>query len=238
MVDQSNAAVFPGGGQPPEQPVIPDASGQSAGQGTAQPQFVTLEQAQKLAKDAADEAFKRAQSLYSKGQAGFEKKIQADLKNLEKALELQKKAGVVVTPEQENHLRQQVINQAFMADDQPPQQPSPEQTPAQADAGEEPPDPVTASAWQMMEQAGVDILEEDPEFKQYVNTNTEDAYVFLKSIEAAIAAKKQRLATQPQAQPQVRTPTNVGAGGGPPPITNDPRNLDALWAEAKAQGRI
>lgn len=238
MGDQSNAATFQGEGQPLEKPATPAVSGQPAGSSVAQPQYVTLEQAERLAKDAAEEAFRRAQSLYSKGQAGFEKKVQADLKNLEKALDLQKKAGVSITPEQENHMRQQVINQAFMAEDQPNQADTTAGQPAQAGQDEEPPDPVTASAWAMMANSGVDILEEDPEYTQIVDRKTDDAYVFLRSIEKAIEAKRQRLAVQPQGQPPSRTPTNAGAGGSlTNPVTNM-TNLDELWNAARQSGKI
>jgi tetratricopeptide (TPR) repeat protein len=230
MVDQQNATSPQGGGQPPERPAAPAATGQPVGPGAVQPQYVTLEQAQAIAADAAEEAFRRAQSLYSKGQAGFEKKVQADLKNLEKALEYQKKAGVTITPEQESNMRQQVINQAFMDTEQPTQPQLPGEPSAQALEEEELLDPVTASAWQMMEKAQIDILEEDPEYSQIVNTQTDDPYVFLRSIEAAIEAKRKRLAAQPnQPQQPPRLPTNMGGAGGPTNPVINTTNMDELW---------
>jgi len=236
MRDNTNAATFQGGGQPLTQPAAPAAPGQPEGGSAAQPQYVTLDEAQRIATDAAEEAFRRAQSLYSKGQAGFEKKVQADLRNLEKALELQKKAGVTVTPEQENHMRQQVINQAFMDGDQPTQPAAPGAQPAQAGEGAEDIDPVTADAWRLMDEAGVTIEDDDPEVALL---NQGSPYVFLKSIEAAIAAKRQRLGNtpQPQAQPP-RTPTNAGSGGSVGKQPADLKNLDAMWSDVVSAGKI
>lgn len=238
MVDKNRATTFQGEGQPQEEPATPAVSGQPTVTNAVQPQYVTMEQAAQLAKEAADDAFRRAQSLYSKSQAGFEKKVQADLKNLEKALDLQKKAGISITPEQENTMRQQVINQAFMDDGQPTQQVTSPNQPAQAGEEEGPPDPVTAAAWKIMEDAGIDDIEEsDPEFS-LIDENTPDAFKFLRSIEAATEAKRKRLAEQSPVQQPTRTPTNAGAGGSPiNPITNinDP---DALWSAVKQSGRL
>lgn len=236
MGDNKLATAFQGEGQSQNKPAVPAATGQTAGENAAQPQYVTLEQATKLAQDAAEEAFRRAQSLYSKGQAGFEKRVQADLKNLEKALDLQKKAGVTITPEQENSMRQQVINQAFMEDGQNTGQPNQGTAPAQAPEGEEVPNnPIEATAWQMMRDAGIDIYDEDPEFA-LVDQETENAYAFLKSIETAIEAKRQRLAGSPAGQQQTRLPTNAGASGQPTNNYAGRKGIDLLTEWSRGSG--
>jgi hypothetical protein len=91
----------------------------------------------------------------------------------------------------------------------PPEQP-------QTGQQEQPPDPVTADAWRMMAEAGVEIDDQDPEYATIQSTSP---YAFLRSIESAIEAKRQRISQQaplpPAAQPApARTPTNAGALGG------------------------
>jgi hypothetical protein len=81
---------------------------------------------------------------------------------------------------------------------------------------EQPPDPVTAEGWRMMKEAGVEIDDADPEFSTIVNTTP---YAWLKSIESAIEAKRQRLSgyqapPPPAATVPTRTPTNAGGLGG------------------------
>lgn len=240
MVEPAEAATPQGVGQPPARAAAPAVTGQPAAPGEAQPQYVTLEQVQQMLEDN----FRRAQSLYSKGQAGFEKKIQADLKNLEKALDLQRKAGITVSPEQENQLKQQVINQAFTEPEQPIQPELPGQQPAQAAEWEEPDNEVTAIAWEMMDKAGVDVLTDDPEYKQhlakYDDPNYEgDEIDYLQDVKAAIKAKQIRLSAQPQPAAPARLPTNQGgAGSGPSNLITGPINLDDLWKKVEQSGGI
>lgn len=230
------ASAQPGRGQLPEKPATPAAPGQQQVSGADQPKYVTLEEAQRLANEAAEAAFRRSQGLYEKGRQGFEARVQAELANFEKVLDLQKKAGMAFTPEQETALRQQAINQAFIGGEQNPPAESPEQPPAQ-DGGEDDADldPVTAEAWRMMEDAGIIIEDDDPEAG---TLDQSSPYAFLRSIDKAIEAKRQRTGGQQEPASQARTPTNIGsAGSHPNPVANT-NDLDQLWGMAKQSGKI
>jgi hypothetical protein len=93
----------------------------------------------------------------------------------------------------------------------------PAMAPEQPQTGqpEQPPDPVTAEGWRMMQEAGIEIDDADPEFASIVNTTP---YAWLRSIESAIAAKSRRTGHNnpppPVATVPARTPTNAGGLGG------------------------
>lgn len=219
MGEQPTPVTFQGQQQPqagqPAAAPQPAASQPEQPQGTAtEPQYVTLEDANRIAKAAADEAFRKAQSLFDKGNG----KVRERLNQFEQAM-----AGVQLPPEQREQLRQQVINQA-LSDPAAPESPAPAAPPAAqptAQPGQEPPDAITAEAWKMMQEAGVTIEDEDPEVS---SIDRSSPYKFLRSIEQAIEAKRQRI--------QPRTPTNAGGMGvhNPNPISDirDPRELIAM----------
>lgn len=68
-------------------------------------------------------------------------------------------------------------------------------------AEQDPGDQVTAQAWRMMMEAGVDIFEDDPEIDLVKSDGTEDE--FLQSIQQAIAKKAARLAWQDGKKPDM-----------------------------------
>ncbi len=213
--DQTPAVAFQGGGQPPVQTPPPAEPAKEP----AQPEVLTLTKDEfenrlsAVKKEAEDAAFKRAQSLIEKTNTTVLKKVQADLKNLQQSLELQRKAGIEISPQQEEALKTQVISKAFTEGDPlpepepPPQpaQPAPGQVPGQPPRpGAEPElDPITAEAQRMMQEAGTTIDAGDPELALL---NHSSPYQYLRSIEAAIAAKRQRLSSS-------KTPTNLGGMG-------------------------
>lgn len=226
MGDQTNAVVFePEEGQPqvqqPQQPVTgaPD---------TAQPKYITLEDAQRLAADAAKQAeeaaFRRAQGYFDKGQS----RVRERLDGLTEHLKLMTSAGVQVTPEQERIMRQRALEDAFQPDPAPAASPGAQPGPKPVTT---PPDPVTADAWGMMQKAGVYLEDGDPETDSLDQSH--GPYAFLRSVEKAIDAKRQRTGQvspetpQNVVQPQVpaRSPTNVGGTG----VSTDPilSNMDA-----------
>ncbi len=53
-------------------------------------------------------------------------------------------------------------------------------------------DPITAEAWRLMQAAGIIINDDDPEAEKLDQSS---GYAFLRSIEAAIETKRQRIPT-------------------------------------------
>lgn len=165
-------------------------------QNGAQPKYITYEEAQRLAETAAETALRKAQSHNDKTVQRIESKI-AQLQN----------AGVTVTPEQAAKL---VQAEDAQQQQQSPSQPSPAR-PAQAqpkESGEA--HPVLQVAAAMMEEAGIQIEETDPEFAT-IDLKTTSPRQFLKTVEAAIEAKQQRLQS---AGSPARMPTLAGGGSG------------------------
>lgn len=179
----------------------PDQGKPSSGEGDAvTEQYVTRQQAQELAQQAAEEAYRKAQALIDKGASRLTKQVQERLASLENSWKLQADMGAPVAPETQERLRQRVIQDAFTAQEQAGAVGSGSQ--AQA-PGLEGMDPITAEAYQMMQQAGVMIEQGDPEAAQIDQSSP---FKFLRSVEAAIAAKKARTEQRAQVEPQGRIP--------------------------------
>jgi hypothetical protein len=166
-----------------------------------------------LLKQTEDRAFSRAQGLYEKGRSNFEQKVQADLAALKQSVDLAKASGVTFTPEQEQAMKTQAIARAY---ENAPQGTQPGQVAQPPVEYPEEVDPVTAQAWDMMEEFGVIIDEHDPEFS--LLDQSDDPIAFLASIKPACQAKAKRLAGGETQAPPPHTPTNVGGGGT---IAND-----------------
>jgi hypothetical protein len=121
--------------------------------------------------------------------------VKADLDSMRRFVELQKQAGVQITPEQEAHMQQQVINQAFsqaapttaVTSPQPASQQSASNAMPQVPDRSEIED-VNNTAVEMMQLAGVTIQPGDPRVKAN-GTKAE----FFSSLYAAIEQDKQRL---------------------------------------------
>jgi hypothetical protein len=71
-------------------------------------------------------------------------------------------------------------------------------------------DPIVVDALRLMDEAGVQIEDTDPELS-LIDQETDSPYKFLKSVEAAIAKKKERL----QAKEVGAGLPTLGSGGGP-----------------------
>lgn len=166
----------------------------SGDQSESTPQFVTMEQAQAMVNDALKAAESKTQSLVAKSGNRIQASVQEKLANLETALKLQADMGIEITPQQKKQLQNQAVMDALSQVEQEPppeegtQQPPPsqgqQQAPPQADA-------ITQAAWAMMQERGIDILENDPEFSELDMTSP---YKFLLSVDKAINDKEQRLA--------------------------------------------
>jgi hypothetical protein len=190
-------------------------------QGKATPEYLTKEEFEARLEAALSDRFKRVQSFVDKSNDTVLKKVQADLQAITTAFDLQRKAGMAVTAEQENAAKQQVLMKALSEGGSVVEKPEPAtaagQPPAQGRPAPAEPavDPITAEALNMMRTAGVEIEDGDPEIALI---KQDSPYAFLKSIETAIAAKRERLNVPPE---------NLipGVGGGvkhanPNPIAN------------------
>jgi len=198
-------------------------------QSQSQPQYITVDEAKKLTEQAVQEAVSKAQSLVDKSGNRVQAKVQERLQNLEATLKMQTDAGVEITPAQRKALEQQVVLDTFKEAEADPNAQSTQKEPPQAPPGQgEQIDPITQAAWTMMQERGVDILENDPEFKIL---DMSSPYKFLLSVDKAISAKETRVQSsseepEPMGSPNARIP-GAGAGGssnntllpqGTPPI--------------------
>lgn len=206
---------------------LPTSSQQAAGQPSAapvQPEYLTREQAEALVKQAAqqatEDAFRRAQGFVVKR----DQAIQKSLDDLKATLEMQRQAGVTITPEQERVMQEQVRQKAIQ--EAGPSDQASTQQPVQA-AADDTIDPITAIAIGFERRYGVEITEEDPEFRLIKTDGAEDEY--LDTYLQAIQTKQKRLQGQPP--PTVRTPTNLGQGGTPP-TNRDPLQYRTRLSEA------
>jgi hypothetical protein len=204
-------------------PETPPGGEQSTGQ-----QFVTVEEAKRLAEAAAEQAFRRAQGLVDKASQANQLKVREALSKVDDVLKMQRDSGIQITPEQEAALRSRVMEKAYTTDGDKPLSQAGETLPDQ-DAVP-PPDPITAEAWRRMQANGVIIEETDPEIKLLEgSTSPQD---WLAKIDQAIIAKKVR--TQPATQPSgvdiSLTPTSAGGSGRyNPNDLSQVKDPDALW---------
>lgn len=228
-----------GNGTPPGQPQVnPPAQAGQEPSSAPQPKFITLEEAQKLANqaalDAEERAFRRAQGLVSKADNRITEKVKQDLAALQSMITLQKSAGIEVTPMQEAQLRNQIIANAYSQGELPPTNTEQATKPKPVEQ-EVAADPITAEAWRLMQAAGIIINDGDPEAEKLDQSS---GYAFLRSIEAAIESKRQRIASTPMQAPG-RTPTGAGATGAhqanPIQDITDPAELFRI---AKERGLI
>lgn len=187
----------------------------------AAPKYVTQQDL-----DAALNTFfdKRVQGFVDKRSNGLQNRVQSELANIKKALDL---AGVEMSQEQQDQIRQRVINQAILEDqqqtasqDQTPQAP---QADTQADGAD--PDPAISLALRLMDEAKVTIEDSDPEVK-LINQDGTDTE-FITSVMAAIAAKKERTSTE-AAQTAARVTPGISQGGGTPGTYVGRKGLDLL----------
>lgn len=178
-------------------------------QGTAAPGvYVTHDDLVKFQEDT----LRRLQGFVDKTQLNLQKKVTAQLSQLEQSIKLQRDAGIDITPQQEAHLRQTVINKALTEDskEEEPHQAQPSGKPT----GAEPSDPFTVEAERMMQAAGVWLDDDDPEITGGMIDDT-SPYSFLDSVQKAIAAKRERLAKNAEQNATKQTPGLTGGGGAP-----------------------
>jgi len=172
-----------------------------------EPKYVTIEEAQRLANEAADKAFVRAQSLVDKSSNRINEQISARIEQIETAYKM---TGQEMTPEQKATLRQNVVLQTLAekptsADNQQAAQTA-QSAQSQAPTGI---DPIAAAAIKMAEAVG-GFEEGDPEFAQ-VTRNDLPAHEWLAKVAEQVQAKKERLAS---AKTRNAGSTIIGIGNG------------------------
>lgn len=194
---------------------VPGAASQEQQQGneTQQPKYVTVEEAQRLADEAANKVLRQAQSFFDQNSNKFTKEVRGRLDSLESAWKIQEAAGVTITDEQKKQIRQQVITDAATAPEQGQQQPPPTQV-----SGGDPDDPavVNRKVGELYQRYGAQVFEGEPEA---ADLDYSSGAAFISSLEVAIQKKQARLSggAQQAAAPQTnRTPTNAGATGSVP----------------------
>lgn len=192
MSEQPLTPVQPGAGQPQAQ--------------TGQPMSLTQEQLATLLEQtkaaAVEEAFRRAQGYYEKGQV----KVQERMRQMEATL---KAAGVTVDDQTRDRMKQAIAAEVSKEPETPPAgTPTGSQQAGQPEKPPENLDPISTEAYAMQRQAGVFIEDNDPELSMIEQTSP---YAFLRSIERAIEAKKARISRQ-RVMPAAPA---IGAGGTP-----------------------
>lgn len=171
------------------------------GQGTEEQEqetteYLTRQEAQRLVEQMKDEVLRQTQSLTDKATSRLDKKLKEQLEIVNDVIELQKKAGITVTPEQERALRQEAYDKAFSTlDDEERSAVSGTQPQRQDEPGEA--EKAQAAIMQNLtmdvyKEAGVELYPGDPEV-ELIDYSTPAA--FLKSLRAAAGKKKQRIET-------------------------------------------
>jgi len=197
-------ATAPPEPQAPE--TVPAPEGQPA---AAKPEVLTPEQVQyvqEMIAKGGEETFRKAQGLVDVNASRIEEKVQGVVKTIAEMRD----QGVTVTPAQEQAMKSKALTDAMA--ETPPQSPDPGAQPQTADPAQAEV-PFTAKAWQLMQDAGVDINTDDPEFATLDRQG--DGFAFVKSVESAITVKKARLDQTADTPPQApdRLPTNSVAQG-------------------------
>lgn len=173
-------------------------------------QYVTLDEARRIASDAAEEAFRKAQGLVDKSTRRLSSQAKQQVESLRSQIQRQRDLGVPVTPEQEEKLVQDRINHLILSDDGEPTEPAP--TPGSTDQGSQN-KPVDVRALEIMQRNGSVVYENDPEYNA-LDFTSEDA--FLQSVDRASQAKRARLAGTGTHSAPTMVPTSAATIQGTP----------------------
>lgn len=204
------------------QPVQPSSKPAEETPASEEPKYLTVEQFNQMAETLKKDLQANAQGLIDKNSHRIEAKVQGQLAELTRAIAIQRKAGINITPEQEKLLKQEIINSAFEpVQDQ--NQASQQQAAPPAPAGEPEIHPAVKAALAYMKKAGVQIEDVDPEV-ELIDQATTDEGVFLASVMEAVQTKKARIQQEEnRASPESRIPS---LGKGAPKGGFDP-NMDS-----------
>ena len=202
MSDQTRPVGFVQGGSP-------GASQAATPAEPNQDRTITLSEAQRLIQDAVNQSLRQSQSLTDKSEARIRKDIQDKLNQIDQARKTFEAAGVTITPEINERIRRQVIDDGLLGEtSQAGAGTQPAAEPSQANAN----DPISQTALTMMQEAGVTVLDTDPEASMLDQSSPR---AFLRSLDKAIEAKRERMGSNPgnSLQQGQRMPTNLGAAG-------------------------
>ncbi len=171
-------------------------------QGTAS-EYLTREEAQRLFEEQKNELLKQTQSLTDKASSRLDKQLRAEIKKVNDVIDLQKKAGISITPEQERTMRQMAYDSALAqageeTDDsdkgtaKPPDMSDPQKVMQAATAAV-----IDGLVTDIYKESGVTVYENDPELEMIDKSSP---MAFLNSVKAAVEKKKQRIQTAPEAR--------------------------------------
>ncbi len=219
MSDQNRPVGFERAGNPatPSQAAPGGGTPGATPEGQNHERPITLTEVQRLIQDAVQSTLRQTQSVTDRQEAKLRKELQDKLAQISQVQKTMEAAGVQITPEIQDRIRRQVIDDSLLgtAAGTPqgvsdpaaqPGQPSAEQPQANLD-------PINQAALSMMEEAGIQVLSNDPEAAMLDHSNRR---AFLRSLDQAIEAKRQRMQGQPQtpaAPAGTRAPTNLGGVG-------------------------
>jgi hypothetical protein len=187
---------------PVGQPVNPPQEGE----GGSAPVSLTPDQIQQIAQSIIEktEVGRRLQqSLADITRDRVEKAVQQEVNRL-KALNIE------LTQQQVDALRAKAAELQGQPSPPPGAPPVAQPMPSGGQEVEGELDPIVVDALRLMDEAGVQIEDTDPELS-LIDQETDSPYKFLKSVEAAIAKKKERL----QAKEVGAGLPTLGSGGGP-----------------------
>ena len=212
MSDENGAALFnPGSGVTPkgkEDNIDPTPS-QTEGQDeeSQQPKYITED----ILNERLEDFQRRVQSSRDSALSTFDKRIKSKIENVERDIEAWRKTGVNITPEQEQQRRLNALQEAILEN---PDAPSPSSQPANARQQgnqEELVKRINAQAYQISQQAGVQLAENDPELT-LLDQSSPEAY--LQSFRNALYQKQLRTG-QNAKPPEARVPS-MGTATKPP----------------------
>jgi len=183
------------------------------------PRYLTVEEADRL----REEILSRAQSHTDKTIG----RLQEQLRVLKDTVEMQRKSGIEITPEQERNLRLSMIDQVLS---NKPEEPQPSTQPAPPGGRGAEVHPINYEAARLFKEYGFAIEENDPEAGEILQGGKPEEW--LDSIKKALDKKEERI-TQRRAKRQepVRTPTTAGVQGAPT------TSQEALMAQYKQQAK-
>lgn len=198
-------------------------SGQTESEGSMEFDPKIKVQVEELVKELTAKQFQALQSMQAKQEDRVKREI-------DKRLEAIANAGLKITPEQAARIQEDTRKQLASEESQSVAKREEAQPKAQQQSEIH---PVVATANEIMKSFGVEVENNDPEFKM-IDQSTKDAWQFLQSVREAANAKAQRLAeSQTKQFDPARTPGVVGAG-------DHGSNLEAKYREEakKLQGNV
>lgn len=220
---QGNADQNGNGSVAPETP-----SQQPEGNGEEnQPKFVTED----ILNQKLEELSRKVQSSRDSALSTFDKRIKQRVEQVEKDIEAWRKAGVNITPEQEQQRRLEAMQQA-MLDNSDADSPSGQREPASSQQPQE--DIVReVNAWaaQKVQQAGITLEQSDPEIVLLDQSSPE---AFKQSFTQALYQKRVRTGETQGPPAQARIPS-MAQGSTKPPTKAEQKFLEEYKA-AKGKG--